>query len=202
MKTAVSFLILILFAGCVTKVMADPDSFTPVYDNLSDSMNWLRENTPENSTIFAWWDYAKTIDQLANRKPFITAPSKEILFTVAMYSQLSDSELDAVECPKCESHEKIKGAVTAFLSEDISTLIQTMKANEMEYILITDGERGKSYSLFLIMDMNPSEYLDENYVPLESANKFVLFKMWNGEELDGLALVYADKYSRIYKVTV
>jgi len=37
-------------------------------NDWSDAMQWLKENTPEDAVIAAWWDYGYWINTLGERK--------------------------------------------------------------------------------------------------------------------------------------
>jgi dolichyl-diphosphooligosaccharide--protein glycosyltransferase len=38
------------------------------YQDWLEALDWMRENTPQNSTVFAWWDYGYWITALGNRR--------------------------------------------------------------------------------------------------------------------------------------
>ena len=44
----------------------DPQALK-IADDFRESYWWLRDNTPENARILAWWDYGYQISGVANR---------------------------------------------------------------------------------------------------------------------------------------
>ncbi len=46
--------------------IANPD-LSPCDHFIFQSYHWIRDNTPEDSRIMAWWDYGYQITQIANR---------------------------------------------------------------------------------------------------------------------------------------
>jgi len=48
--------------------------------------HWLANNTEDNATVLAWWDYADGIKEIGNRKPVINEASENIKQTIAGYS--------------------------------------------------------------------------------------------------------------------
>ena len=40
---------------------------TVLVDDYREAYTWIKENTPEDSRILAWWDYGYQISAIANR---------------------------------------------------------------------------------------------------------------------------------------
>lgn len=196
---AFSLALLVVLGGC-TAAVADPDTITPVYEDLAGAMVWLGDNAPGDARVLAWWDYGKTIRELGGREPVIDAPSKEILHTVAMYSRMSEEELAAVRCPKCEPHGKVMGVVGALLAEDPSETARFMEEHDAEYLLATEKERAKLRSLLLIAGEDPSDYMESEFRPGPAASGFVVMRMVNGEAVPGFRKVYEGPGARIYRL--
>jgi hypothetical protein len=187
-------------AGC-TAVVADPDSFTPVYGELGGAMVWLEQETDFDDRVFAWWDYSKTLEQLARREPVLRAPSQEILFTVSMYASMTAEELAAVRCPECEDHGKVMDVVGALLAEDPSVTAATMAEYGSRYILVTQMERAKLRSLLEIAGRDVSRYVTDDFRLTNAAADFVVIRMARGDEVEGFEKVYSDAAASIYRLS-
>ena len=49
-------------------ILTSGTSFNIITNDWPDAMQWLRENTPEDAVIAAWWDYGYWISTLSERK--------------------------------------------------------------------------------------------------------------------------------------
>jgi len=54
--------------GLPITILNSGSHFNTSTNDWSDAMQWLRENTPEDTVIAAWWDYGYWINTLAERK--------------------------------------------------------------------------------------------------------------------------------------
>ena len=54
--------------GIPITILNSGSHFNTSTNDWSDAMQWLRENTPEDAVIAAWWDYGYWINTLAERK--------------------------------------------------------------------------------------------------------------------------------------
>jgi len=54
--------------GLPITILNSGSHFNTSTNDWSDAMQWLRENTPEDAVIAAWWDYGYWISTLAERK--------------------------------------------------------------------------------------------------------------------------------------
>ena len=67
-------------------------------------LDWIKENTPENSTFLCWWDYGHMIKGYAERNVLVRNPSEEIKECVP----------DPSTIPEFDPHEKIYDVATVF----------------------------------------------------------------------------------------
>lgn len=217
MKIGIIILIIciILISGCTQKepqftqtkeiehfnYTKDNKTYTSVhYEEMDPAIEWIKQNTPKDAIFMNWWDYGPTIIGLAERETIVDGPSREILFTVAMYAAMSDEERENVECPDCNPHEKIMDVVNALVTEDPSETIDIMSKYDAEYLLIRQEDKSKSYAIFMISDKDHIEYINDNYEPTEKALDTVIIKAIHGEELEGFELVYSDDDVNIYRI--
>lgn len=62
-------LLLLMFMAPTLFSMAKSDLSTPT-EEWVEACQWLKENTPDDSLIIAWWDYGYWIKYMAERKTF------------------------------------------------------------------------------------------------------------------------------------
>ncbi|UCE75263.1 MAG: hypothetical protein JSV56_06060 [Methanomassiliicoccales archaeon] len=160
------------------------------------TLNWLKDNTPENATIMSWWDYGHMIRAYANREPVIDYPSSAILNTVAEVA-VEGKSWDKPLCPE----ETVKDVALAFTTDDSNFTKQMMQKYNASYILTFSRDAaGIAYAFFTAAEKDPANYMDMiTNQPSEDGEKAFLFKVWSGKQVDGFELVYSDIISRVYK---
>jgi dolichyl-diphosphooligosaccharide--protein glycosyltransferase len=80
-------------AGLPITILNSGSHFNISTNDWPDAMQWLRENTPEDAVIAAWWDYGYWISTLAERKTLAdnaTLLDWQIRKTAAMYMSTPD----------------------------------------------------------------------------------------------------------------
>jgi len=79
--------------GLPVTILNSGSQFNISTNDWPDAMQWLRENTPEDAVIAAWWDYGYWISTLAERKTLsdnATLLDWQIRKTAAMYMSTPD----------------------------------------------------------------------------------------------------------------
>ena len=79
--------------GLPITILNSGSHFNISTNDWPDAMQWLRENTPEDAVIAAWWDYGYWISTLAERKTLAdnaTLLDWQIRKTAAMYMSTPD----------------------------------------------------------------------------------------------------------------
>ena len=79
--------------GLPITILNSGSNFNISTNDWPDAMQWLRENTPEDAVIAAWWDYGYWISTLAERKTLsdnATLLDWQIRKTAAMYMSTPD----------------------------------------------------------------------------------------------------------------
>ena len=74
-------------------ILNSSTSFDISTNDWSDSMQWLKENTPEDAVIAAWWDYGYWISTLSERKTLAdnaTLLDYQVRKLAAMYMSTPD----------------------------------------------------------------------------------------------------------------
>ena len=165
----------------------DPDQALP--DHTIPGLDWIKQNTPEDSKIMCWWDYGHAIRAYSEREPIADAPSKEILTTtVAKHLGKSPDEID---CPTCAEHQTIQDIAKILLAKDSNKAIEIMNEYNTEFLYIHKEDRSKSMAFFIALDREPNE---------EDLESTILEKAINTEPIEGFELVYEDVTVRIYRI--
>ena len=123
---------------CQFKFQVDGKSYIGAYCNVSlytGGLDWLKQNTPENSVILAWWDESPMVRQFSNRDTVIFLPSKEYakeytgnrLGKITNYGGYTDNE-------------KFKEDALAYSTLDIDKTKEIMKKYNAEYIFLTNND--------------------------------------------------------------
>jgi len=79
--------------GLPITILNSGSHFNISTNDWSDAMQWLRENTPEDAVVAAWWDYGYWISTLAERKTLsdnATLLDWQIRKTASMYMSTPD----------------------------------------------------------------------------------------------------------------
>jgi asparagine N-glycosylation enzyme membrane subunit Stt3 len=166
--------------------------FNPEMRNSSD---WIRANTPENSTMLCWWDYGHMIKGYAERNVIARNPSHEIIDSVAC----------AREDPNCikefDSHEKISDIASAFSTSNSTETLQIMKKYNATYILVCTDELDKTWWIYHIAGLDPTIYLKTGNPSAEftEAGKQTMLSRLLENRDTGFTLVYQDSEVKIYK---
>jgi len=167
-------------------------SFLP---ELRLSLDWIKDNTPENATILSWWDYGHMIRGYANREPVVDYPSESMLDTVADVTLWGKPW----EKPLC-SEETIMDVGTAFIADDFNITKQIMEKYNASYILTVNRDaQGIAYVFFRAANKNPSDYIEyQTGLPTEIGKRTFLFSVWSGAQIGGFDLSYSDVVTRLY----
>ncbi|MBR9679895.1 MAG: hypothetical protein GOU99_02505 [Candidatus Altiarchaeota archaeon] len=211
-KIVLGLFVLVLSAACIQQdSQSGPEHFnyswggfeysSIFYPEIMEGMRWIQENTAQDATILAWWDYGHMIRGKTGRDTILFGPSREILFSVAKYAALSQAERDKVICVDCNPHAWVEDVADALVTTDPDKTAEIMHTYGAEYVLVTEQEVGKSYSIMFVAGLDPHDYLTADYEPLEPALEMVLFRMLSSEEISGFELVYSDSSVWIYQLS-
>jgi len=166
--------------------LIDPDQMLP--DQMRPSLDWLKNNVPEDSIIMSWWDYGNALRAYSLMEPVIDAPSKEILTkTVSIHIGKNP---DDIECDNCIEHERVQDVARLLLSTDNEEAISLMKKYAAEYLYVQYQDKDYLYAFYVTIDQKPEE------LPLKS----ILAKVLNTEPIEGFSLVYEDDVAIIYQL--
>lgn len=165
-------------------------------EDLVDSLDGIKQNTPEDAVIVCWWDYGHIIRGYTGREVLIDAPSKEIADTTAKYAHLSEEEKKEYEEKECTTpHNKITDVAKILTAENSQEAIKIMKRYNANYLVVFSYDKEKSYCFF---KATGEEQVDPS---TEEFNKLIIGKAVKGEEIKGFELTYSDETVKVYNLT-
>ena len=166
------------------------------YSGFSFALDYLKINSPENSTIFSWWDYGNMIIGYGEREALAINPSEMLLIGVTNSSSNIATDPD-------EILDDIGKALT---TEDPAETISIMKKYNSEYLLIAAGplgDEGKAKWIFYAGGI-PLDNMDPYWIDGEivgQGTQTVLYKMLNQEEVEGFKLIFFNQNTRVYQIS-
>jgi asparagine N-glycosylation enzyme membrane subunit Stt3 len=169
-------------------------------ENMRNALDWIRNNTPDNSVFLNWWDYGHMIVGYAERESVSKNPSEEALISVRNPSELK--ELD--------SNTIIIDVAKALTVTDENETLAIMSKYNANYILVaSDDGKEKADWIFKFAGLNYTDYLNTSWKPTDlpfDANQYnelgkqtVLCRILTKAHIYGLTLVHSDKYFTIYR---
>lgn len=153
------------------------------------AMDWIKDSTPENATVVAWWDHGISIRGYTGRNCTIYYPSEELLHTVGDPSSIKEFE----------PQEKVRSTAEVYMAENGTQLQARMAAVGAQYIFVTWRYSSEiAYALMQGAGRNVDDYLDSDlsrtqgrYLPTPAGERLFLFKIWKGD-FEGAHVVYRD----------
>ena len=170
--------------------------------SMMDSLNWIINNTEANATFLGWWDYGHAITGYAQRASVVANPSTDLKNT--MFSTEFQKEWD--------TQEHVSKVAKALVATNTSETMSIMNQTGAKYLITYQSDSmGKTYAMLQSAGLNQTDYLVYNYnanpyteplspEPTAKGRQTTVFKIWLGNDLPGLKLVYSDVYTRIYKI--
>ena len=172
--------------GLPITILNSGSHFNISTNDWPDAMQWLRENTPEDAVIAAWWDYGYWISTLAERKTLAdnaTLLDWQIRKTAAMYMSTPDHAWHILT----SDIETDMSSYYVTLPTDIS--YPTRQTNE-DYDVMENKLDAFKHWKELDDVGRAQEQIDENeargtsivkYDPDKISNYPTLFDYWNAE---------------------
>ncbi|HEY4698925.1 MAG TPA: hypothetical protein VIH27_00935 [Nitrososphaerales archaeon] len=161
------------------------------------AMNYIKNNTPENSTILCWWDYGNMVIGYGERRSVVVNPSRSLLLLIT----LSDNNPNIATDPE----ETIQDTANALTATDPKDTVNIMKKYGSEYLLVPTGifgDEGKAKWIFYSSGISLGEmnnyWLDGKIVG--NGVNTILYKMLNKMDVDNFKLVFSDNDANIYQV--
>jgi len=157
------------------------------FPEMQRSFEWMRDGTENGSTVMAWWDYGLSIRGYTGREVVLDAPVRSMEHSVGDPSSFDEWEVD---------EDKFQKVAMAFVTTDINYTSEVMDLYDAEYIL-TNYRDAAGISYALVQAAYEPDPLS-SYWPTLDEESF-LYRIWNGEDIEGFELVYSDLEVRILK---
>jgi len=176
--------------------------------SMKDTLEWIKINTSENSTILCWWDYGIMLEGYAERNVIARHASLALKDTIAMFGSLDeDGKKKFIEEHEWTSNETIEELAKILITTNISsdeTMALIQKYN-VSYIFSNSYDELITWIFLDAARKNLDEYYTDK-VPNEKCNETLIFKLWNDvPEISGLELIYEqnidyERSVRIFKI--
>jgi dolichyl-diphosphooligosaccharide--protein glycosyltransferase len=158
----------------ISGLQYDPGS--PVPDWL-EALTWIRENTPKNAVIIAWWDYGYWITVMGNR----TTVADNATINSTKIQQIGrlflSNETEAKEIIKQLAGDRPAYIAVLFSATRYQNLV--LIGGAPPYLLNLGGDEGKINWFAAIPRLNVSQFIGDDGLPTEYFwNNTLLGKMF------------------------
>jgi len=166
-----------------------------MYFNLKmrDGLDWIRNNTPQNTTILCWWEDGHMIKGYTERDVVIRNPSHETLNSVANPSGVVEFD----------PNEKIVEVAKAFTANDSTEMISIMNKYDADYVFVSLDFFNRGAAIWLYdaagLDWNLYLYAQNSTWQFSEAGQQTMFSKLIGNRGTGLSLVYQDETMIVYR---
>lgn len=177
-----------------------------------EGYQWLANNTEEDETVLAWWDYADGIEKIGHRGVVINEASWEIKNTIAGYAHPRKPwhKIEYALWYPFEPGEKVKDVADFFVSgsEDVTAAREIAQKYGADYALATSDDLGKYFAVLMAAGVNYHDYMaipsnfssgnsDERPYPKRQT---ILTSMVNGDDVEGFSKEFDNGRMKIYKL--
>ncbi len=165
------------------------------YSGFASALDYLKTYSPEDSIIFAWWDYGNMIIGYGEREALATNPSERLLEGITSTNTTIETDPEEI----------ISDIAKAYTTKDPGETLSIMKKYGSEYILVPAGplgDEGKAKWLFYAAGISFDD-MDNYWINgklVEQGKDTVIYKMLNEESVEGFKLIFSDQNTRIYQI--
>lgn len=214
-KGVAAIILVLAFVAALAGMWLEFNSMQSLDWFLSDSKavegyQWLANNTEEDATVMAWWDYADGIEKMGHRGVVINEASRNIKNTIGGYADSSKPwhKIEYALWYPYESDEKVGDVASFFISENVTSAKEIAQKYGADYVLVTSDDLYKYWTVVLAAGGNFSDYM-RRPTNLSSYNsdirpylkkETVLTRMVNGDDIDGFSKAFDNERMRIYKL--
>ena len=206
--------IILVFVVALAGMRLEFDNLQSLNWFLSDTKavegyQWLANNTEQNATVLAWWDYADGIEKIGHRGVVINEASRNIKDTIAGYTDPEKPwhKIEYALWYPFESEEKVRDVANFFLSENVTSAKEISRKYGANYTLVMSDNLYLYYPMIMAAGGNFSDYIKmpanlsygsdiRPYLKRET----ILSKMVNGDNIDGFSKAFDNGRMRIYKL--
>lgn len=174
-----------------------------------EGYHWLANNTEENVTVLAWWDYADAVEEFSHRKVVIKEASRNIKNTIdGMHKYFPWSWVKYELWYPFESKEKVRDVATFFSTENELESIEIAGKYNADYVVVLyPWDVYKFRAMVFASGKNPEDYVVRGKFTTEEIEKRTVvkketigMKMIYGDEVEGFEKVFDNERMRIYTI--
>ncbi|MDG6224621.1 MAG: hypothetical protein QCI82_03810 [Candidatus Thermoplasmatota archaeon] len=160
--------------------------------SIQGAAQWLLNNSNPGEVVFAWWDLGYSIEGYTGLDVVIDKPSRYIEQTLWDPSSVEEWEEDEI---------RLRDVSLGLITTDPSVTLNLMGQNNATYLLTTARQQYSIlYALILGAGKDPSEYINwETNTLTDLGKSTVIHRIWKGEGIPGLELVYSDLEVKVLK---
>jgi len=207
--------IVLVFAAALAGMRMEFDSMQSMDWLMSnpkavEGYQWLANNTEEDATIIAWWDYADGIEKIGHRGAVINEASRNIQSTIAGYADSKKPwhKIEYALWYPYESDEKVRDVADFFISENSTSAKEISRRYRANWALTMSDDLGKYWTLVMAADGNFSDYMrrpDNLSSGISDIRPYlkkqtIFTRMANGDDIDGFSKAFDNGQMRIYKL--
>ena len=153
--------------GIPISILHSGSKFDISTNDWPDAMQWVRENTPKDAVIAAWWDYGYWISTLGERK------------TLADNATLIDWQIMKIASTLFSTPDNAWQILTNNTETDISSYYVTLPVTasvSVDGVFDIEQEKFTSFK-----DWNDDSSLEKIYDPVVASKYSTLFDYWESE---------------------
>ena len=178
----------------------------------AEGYQWLANNTEEDATVLAWWDYADGIEKIAGRGVVINEASWRIKDTIAGYAHPRKPwhKIEYALWYPFEPDEKVRDVADFFVSgpEDVTAARVIAQKYGADYALVTSDDLGKYHAVLMAAGVNYYDYMviPANFSTNNSSERpypkrqTILTSMVSGDYIEGFSKEFDNGRMKIYKL--
>jgi len=153
--------------GIPISILHSGSKFDISTNDWPDAMQWVRENTPKDAVIAAWWDYGYWISTLGERK------------TLADNATLIDWQIMKIASTLFSTPDNAWQILTNNTETDISSYYVTLPVTASVSVDGVFDIEQKKFTSF--KDWNDDSSLEKTYDPVVASKYSTLFDYWESE---------------------
>ena len=153
--------------GIPISILHSGSKFDISTNDWPDAMQWVRENTPKDAVIAAWWDYGYWISTLGERK------------TLADNATLIDWQIGKIASTLFSTPDNAWQILTNNTETDMSSYYVTLPVTasvSVDGVFDIEQEKFTSFK-----DWNDDSSLEKTYDPVVASKYSTLFDYWESE---------------------
>jgi asparagine N-glycosylation enzyme membrane subunit Stt3 len=165
---------------------------------MRTGLDWIRNNTSENTIFLCWWDYGHMIKGYAERNVIVRNPSHEWINMVAI------ARTDPSAIKEFDPNEKLVDVAKALATSNSSETSQIMEKYGATYIVVYKDDSpsvGKAYWIYIVAGLDPTVYItsQNSTSTFSSAGMGTMIAKLLDNRDTGFTLVYQDAVMKVYK---